>query len=189
MADPAYARRLRDGNLVDELTHQALLAAEEKLGYELTIVQGSYNKGVAASAGTHDGGGVVDLAPWDQANKVRVLREVGFAAWYRPAVPDLWGPHIHAVLIGNNLLSPAAARQVDAYYAGRDGLKSNLPDPTPRPDPIPIFTWHPPTRGWDVDRAIRHAQKAARKAKSRRRLRRFRLLRSALDTLRKIKAN
>jgi hypothetical protein len=50
---------------VDRMTAQALDKAARRLGYPLTIVQGSYHRGVGASAGTHDGGGVVDLAPWD----------------------------------------------------------------------------------------------------------------------------
>lgn len=140
----------RDGKKVDALTDAALKSAEAMLQYGLTIVQGSYNAGgVDASAGTHDGGGVVDLLPWDYPNKIRALRKVGFAAWYRPEIPGLWGPHIHAVLIGNKKLSPVAARQVDAYRSQRDGLASNGPDRHWRPDPIPTFRWphsRPPAR-------------------------------------------
>lgn len=141
--DP-YAPTTHDGKRVDEITHQALLVAEKRLGYPLTITQGSYNAGgVAASAGTHDGGGVVDLAPYDWRRKVRVLREIGFAAWHRTPAQGPWPEHIHAVLIGNRKLAPAAARQVDSYRAGRDGLAGNALDPTWRPDPIPVFTWPP----------------------------------------------
>ena len=129
---------------VDWLTRAALEEVERRLGYPLTVVQGSYNAGgVAVSAGTHDGGGVVDLLAWDARNKVRVLRAVGFAAWYRPAVRGLWGEHIHAVLVDHGRLSSSAANQVVAYRAGRDGLKSNRVDPVPRPDPIPVFVYPP----------------------------------------------
>lgn len=129
--DP-YAHVVRDGKTVDAFTDGALKRAEQRLGYTLTISQGSYNAGrVSASAGTHDGGGVVDLMPWDHANKIVALRGVGFAAWYRPAIPGLWPAHIHAVLIGHGRLAPSAARQVTAYLARRDGLKSNLPDTDP----------------------------------------------------------
>lgn len=131
MPDP-YAKTTRDGKTLDLLTLGALERAEKRLGYALTITQGSYNAGgVSASAGTHDGGGVVDLMPWDWQNKVTALRAVGFAAWYRPAIPGLWPSHIHAVLIGHGKLAPAAARQVDAYLGRRDGLKSNAPDTDP----------------------------------------------------------
>ena len=129
---------------VDWKTRAALEAAEHLLDYPLTIVQGSYNSGgVSASAGTHDGGGVVDLLSWDWQRKVRALRTVGFAAWYRPPVRGLWGPHIHAVLIDHGKLAPVAARQVIAYRGGRDGLRSNLPDRFWRPSPIPVFHYPP----------------------------------------------
>lgn len=129
--DP-YAILLRDGKKVDALTDGALRRAEKILGYTLTVRQGSYNfGGVKASAGTHDDGGVVDLLPWDHDNKVKALRAVGFAAWYRPALPGVWSAHIHAVLIGHAKLSPSAFRQVQAYIARRNGLKSNGPDVDP----------------------------------------------------------
>lgn len=130
MSDP-YVILLRDGKKVDALTDAALRRAEKALGYPLTITQGSYNTTVAASAGTHDGGGVVDLMPWDRDRKVAALRAVGFAAWYRPAVPGLWPAHIHSVLIGHAKLAPVAFRQVQAYLAGRNGLKDNGPDTDP----------------------------------------------------------
>ena len=129
---------------VDWKTRAALEEAQALLGYPLTVVQGSYNHGgVSASAGTHDGGGVVDLLAWDWQRKVKALRKVGFAAWYRPPVRGLWGPHIHAVLIDHGKLAPVAARQVTAYRNGRDGLRSNLPDRFWRPSPIPVFHYPP----------------------------------------------
>lgn len=130
MIDP-YAILLRDGKKVDALTDGALKRAEKILGYSLTVTQGSYNTTVAASKGTHDGGGCVDLMPWDHENKVKALRAVGFAAWYRPAIPDLWPSHCHAVLIGHAKLAPVAFRQVQAYLARRNGLKDNGPDVDP----------------------------------------------------------
>lgn len=131
---------LRDGKPVDWLTDLALKAAERRLGYKLTVVQGHrVGAGVAASASTHDRWGVVDLLPWDWENKVHVLRAIGFAAWHRPAIAGLWSEHIHAVLIGHPDLDPMAARQIDSYRAHRDGLKSNAPDPTWHPDPVTVF--------------------------------------------------
>ena len=133
MPPKPYDRTTYDGNTVDWLTRAALEATAKRLGYDLTITQGSYNAGgVAASAGTHDGGGVVDLAAWDHEHKVRELRRTGFAAWYRPAIPGLWPAHIHAVLIGNRRLHPTARNQVAEYLAGRDGLASRGPDNGPR---------------------------------------------------------
>jgi len=129
---------------VDWKTRAALEEAERRLGYRLTIVQGSYNAGgVRQSGGTHDGGGVVDLLAWDWQQKVRVLRKVGFAAWYRPTISGLWGAHIHAVLIDHGQLSSSAAAQVASYRAGRDGLKGNRADTFWRPNPIPVFAYKP----------------------------------------------
>lgn len=144
--DP-YERVTFRGKTVDRMTQAALQVAESRLGYELTIVQGSYNAGgVSASAGTHDGGGVVDLAPYDYARKVRVLRDLGFAAWYRPASSS-WNPHIHAVLAGNLKLSASAAAQVVEYLAGGDGLVGSSPDPNPyRPEPPVLFDYRAAVR-------------------------------------------
>ncbi len=101
------------------------------------VSQGSYNPGVvAASAGTHDGGGVfdmrcVDLAPAARTALVRALRQAGFAAWIR--TPPSFPYHIHAVAIGDPDLSPSAKKQVKSYFAGRDGLAKNGPDPNGGP--------------------------------------------------------
>jgi len=130
---------------VDWKTRAALVEAERLLGYRLTIVQGSYNAGgVSASAGTHDKGGVIDLLAFDSRRKVKALRKVGFAAWYRPRLPGHWEEHIHAVLVDHGNLADVAKRQVAAYRDGRDGLKSNALDPSWRPpDPVPVFKYPP----------------------------------------------
>ena len=148
-----YDRTTHDGKTVDWLTKAALLKAERIIrSYDLSIVQGSYHRGVGASAGTHDGGGVVDLRAWDWPTKVRALRLSGFWAWHRPEIPGLWGEHIHAVLQGNRLLAPAAEDQVDDARHGRDGLKGNGRDPHkdlvfrpfrwPYYGPIGVVRWH-----------------------------------------------
>ena len=113
-------------------TKKMMLEAE-KLGGNLVVTQGSYSRNVSASAGTHDGGGCLDFSvrglTRGQINRrVKALRTVGFAAWYRPALPGVWGPHIHAVAIGTRDLAPIARRQVTAYRNGRDGLRNNRVD-------------------------------------------------------------
>jgi GH25 family lysozyme M1 (1,4-beta-N-acetylmuramidase) len=134
----------RNPKVVDWLTRAALEEVERRLDYRLTVVQGSYNNGrVKASGPTHDGGGVVDLLAWDWRRKVRVLREVGFAAWYRADLPGSWSAHIHAILIDHPRLDPSAARQVVAYRAGLDGLRGRRVDDFPRPSPIPVFSYPP----------------------------------------------
>lgn len=130
-ADP-YAKTVRDGKVIDALTEGAIKRAEQILGRRIALTQGSYNAGgVAASAGTHDGGGVVDVPAGGWEEVVTALRAVGFAAWFRPAVPGLWPAHIHAVLIGHGRLAPSAARQVQSYLGRRDGLVSNAIDTDP----------------------------------------------------------
>ena len=143
-ADP-YTRVIYNGAKMDAMTQAAVMVAESRLGYDLTITQGCYAAGrVSASGGTHDGGGVVDLAPYDWANKVRVLRDMGWAAWHREAIAGLWPEHIHAVLMANAKVSPTAATQIVDYKAGLDGLAKKRPDPDPyRPDPLPVFKYPP----------------------------------------------
>lgn len=129
----AYKRVTFHGHTFNKRTAAALMEMERRLGYELTVIQGSYNHGVGASAGTHDGGGAVDLAPWDFDNKVRAGRRVGFAMWHRQAIPGTWVEHIHGGLIGDKEAAPALAAQFSDYASGLDGLADNAHDSTPRP--------------------------------------------------------
>lgn len=125
--------------VVNARTQAMLAAAEAILGFQFTIVQGSYrgDEGAAASADTHARGGVVDLRTWNlpahitPEDAVRALRQVGFAAWYRTK-SEGFDPHIHAVAIGDAELHPTAAAQVVYYRNGRNGLKGNGVDTGPR---------------------------------------------------------
>lgn len=136
-----------DGHTVDYMTAAALEAAKAEFGGDLRMMQGSHNDGgVAASGGTHDGGGVVDLSVpdgnWEGA--VTALRKIGFAAWVRN-VPGYGqagsGAHIHAVLIGNEQLSPQAQTQVNSYLNNDDGLVGSRADDGPRDYVNNRFTW------------------------------------------------
>lgn len=109
------------------------------------LTQGSYNLGVTASFGTHDGGGAVDIAvrdvnDWNHVlyeemdTIISALRHAGFAAWLRDT-GDLYDNspvHIHAIAIGDADLSEAAAGQLMSeygYFAGYNGLPEDpLPD-------------------------------------------------------------
>lgn len=113
--------------------------AEKRLGYPITVVQGSYHTGVKASAGTHDGGGCLDLAPFEWKRKCRVFRELGDTAWHRTALPDVWSEHIHTVDLGCGNLAHISKKQVKGYRDGMDGLKHPQKDPQWRPDPVPEF--------------------------------------------------
>lgn len=134
-----------DGKRTNKRT-AVMLREAERIGGPLLVTQGSYNRGgVAASGGTHDGGGALDLSVRGLTRKqinrrVRALRTVGFAAWYRPALPGVWGPHIHAIAMGTRDLSPLARTQVLAYKRGRSGLRGNGPD-IHRKMNAPVQTW------------------------------------------------
>lgn len=137
----AMKRVYRDGKVLNQRTLDMLERAEARLGHKLYVVQGSYNAGgVSQSAGTHDGGGAVDLNPTSHPHEVvRELRAVGFAAWYRTSAQGPWNPHIHAIAIRDAELSSGAKNQVSAYYSGRNGLANNAPDDGPRLNPIPVW--------------------------------------------------
>ena len=131
------------GVRLDRYTVSTLERAEAISGIRISPTQGSYNRGgVSQSAGTHDGGGAVDIVvvhlSRDQMNRLnRALREVGFASWIREKIPGLWNIHIHAILVGNTQASLGALNQVTAYRNGRNGLANNgLDDFGWRPSPI-----------------------------------------------------
>lgn len=146
--DP-YARTTFRGKPLDNATAYALIDAERILGYPLTVLQGI--GGAPASGGTHlgkngEGGRAVDLTDNDSQRKVRVLRDLGFAAWYRPERPGVWGPHIHGVNIFESRanqrgIAPLAFDQIRKYDAGQDGLAGSSRDPNPyRPSPPEAYT-------------------------------------------------
>lgn len=118
------------GKTTDYRTAVMARQVEKKLGIQFICWQGSYSSG-PFSAGTHEGGGVLDLnTPGDPDKITRHLRRAGFAAWYRDASSG-FDLHIHAVDIANNKLSPEAASQVVKYLAGGDGLAGSNADPQP----------------------------------------------------------
>ncbi|MFD4474710.1 transglycosylase SLT domain-containing protein [Streptomyces sp. NPDC058471] len=84
------------------------------------VTQGSFSTGVAASAGTHDGDGVVDLGSTDTGNE-SALRNAGWAAWIR-GNGDGMSPHTHAVYMKATGIAPAAMGQVLDYINGGTGL-------------------------------------------------------------------
>ena len=138
------AKVTRDGATVDARTDAMLDEAERLLGRELRLDQGSYNPGGdPTSAGTHDGGGVVDVSvagmtAATRTKVARVLRRVGFAAWVRNPSQGDWPWHIHAAAINDTDLSSQAQHQTGDYYLGLDGLADRAADDGPR---VPIHTW------------------------------------------------
>ncbi|WP_030529240.1 peptidoglycan-binding protein [Phycicoccus jejuensis] len=132
------------GVTVNTRTRSMLRAAEARAGRTLVVEQGSYNPGGdPTSAGTHDGGGTLDLdaealGPAARTSVVRALREVGFAAWLRSPAQGDWPWHVHAVAMSDTDLSSAAQHQVGDYHLGRNGLANRGPDDGPR---VTIRTW------------------------------------------------
>lgn len=110
----------------------------ERANFRQLLTQGSYNLGrVAASFGTHDGGGAVDISVRNPANfavmeegitpMLLALRTAGFAAWLRAESELFDGSviHIHAIAIGDAEASPIAQEQVNGefgYLRGFNGL-------------------------------------------------------------------
>lgn len=139
------------GKRVNQRTKSMLQAADNLLpNWNFTLTQGSYNPGgVSASAGTHDGGGVVDisvsgLSSTQRWQQVKALRTVGFAAWLRTPEQG-FSYHIHAVAIGDPDIwqkdgGHTARDQVCDYYMRKNGLASHAADNTPTSYRVP-FTW------------------------------------------------
>ena len=154
MSEPGpYEKTTFDGKTVDEKTKDALQWADKRFrekypGKRLELAQGSYNAGgVKASAGTHDGGGVIDartsgvgLNSEQTKFLLKCLKKAGFAAWIRDH-RDGMDPHIHACLLAaegkyHKTMAQGARNQCDSYLAGRNGLRNNAKDRNPwRPDP------------------------------------------------------
>ncbi len=149
-SDP-YARVTWRGKPFDNRTVSALQWAEKqylkrgKGRKPFAISQGSYSYG-SMSAGTHSGGGAVDIGFAGIPDKhrkaiVKWLRKAGFAAWARTG--PAWGTnndHCHGILLGHKTAAPGAKQQCDSYRAGRDGLAGNLVDNTWRPKPLPRWS-------------------------------------------------
>ncbi|TDD74330.1 peptidoglycan-binding protein [Actinomadura darangshiensis] len=132
------------GVTINTRTRDMLAAAEKLLNRDLALDQGSYNPGGdPTSAGTHDGGGVVDVSvkgmnAATRTSVARALRQVGFAAWVRNPNQGDWPWHIHAAAISDTDLSSAAQHQTGDYYLGLNGLANHGPDDGPK---VTIRTW------------------------------------------------
>lgn len=137
-----YTRTTYGGRTVNERTKVMLQAAAKEFGGPLTLTQGSYNKGVSASAGTHDGGGVVDInvnniTTARRTVLVQCLRRAGFAAWLRTPSQG-FAYHIHACAINDHEMASAAKEQVQQYFNGQNGLAGHGADTNP-PRPWPAW--------------------------------------------------
>ncbi|WP_040407520.1 peptidoglycan-binding domain-containing protein [Amycolatopsis nigrescens] len=141
----AGAKVTYHGALMNTRTKAMLVAAEGLLGRQLGITQGSYNPGgVGGSAGTHDGGGALDISVSGMTAETRTtvarnLRKVGFAAWVRTPSQGDWGYHIHAIAVSDPDQSSGAQHQAGDYYLGLNGLANRGADDGPVV--TPKLTW------------------------------------------------
>jgi len=133
------------GEQVNVRTADMLRAADGMLSWSITLTQGSYNSSNPDSAGTHDGGGVVDisvssLSTTQRWQTVHALRTVGFAAWLRTP-SDGFAYHIHANGISDPDMSQSARNQVHDYYFGKNGLANHNADNTPEQYRVALTWW------------------------------------------------
>ena len=158
--DDDYTRvSVGDGMVINQRTYDMLAYAQTLFSgthnFIKSITQGSYNPGVAASFGTHDGGGAVDISVRDPNTfavltdqlqpMVTALREAGFAAWVREENELSQGSpiHIHMIAVGDKEMSAAARRQIDGkegYFRGFNGLPVDPPAPDKWGPPI-VCPW------------------------------------------------
>lgn len=128
-----------DGQTLNQRTADMLALWEFNALTHYYVVQGSYNKGgVSQSAGTHDGGGALDISVYglgslaDKKWHVKQGRLAGFMAYYRPTIPGLWNEHIHAGALADPEASSGLQKQFDEYRDGGDALVGSNRDPDPR---------------------------------------------------------
>ena len=142
---------------VNSRTKLMLAAADARVPWTITVSQGSYCKlekhCAAASSGTHDGGGALDIRVSDLSTTkrwrtVQALRAVGFAAWLRTPgqCGGCWPYHIHVIAIGDTDVWQSNGQytnrdQVADYYVGRNGLAGHAWDNTPAQYRVPFTTW------------------------------------------------
>jgi hypothetical protein len=143
---------------VNTRTRLMLASADLTVPWRIQVSQGSYcwlekSGCAAASGGTHDGGGTIDikvsgLTSTQRWRTVQAMRSVGFAAWLRSPSQcgGCWPYHIHAVAIGDTDLWQKNGRygnrdQVADYFVGRNGLSGHAGDNTPVKYRVPFTTW------------------------------------------------
>lgn len=133
-----YTRVTYKGKTFNKRTVAMLKVAEDFYGKDYIVAQGSYNAGgVSQSAGTHDGGGAIDISASGMSSAERIamvtaLRKAGFAAWLRTPSQGDWGYHIHAIAIGDKEASAGAQSQVKDYFNGKNGLSGGAADTHPK---------------------------------------------------------
>jgi putative peptidoglycan binding protein len=142
LANPVTApgpRTTYSGVKLNTRTIAMLKAAGGRLRCTLDATKGSYTGPDSSSAGTHAGGGAVDVnvnvrCGHSISQVVTALRTVGFAAWYRNWTGN---QHIHAVAISDLDMATETVfpgvfdmrEQVVAWAQGKDGMSRAVVGP------------------------------------------------------------
>lgn len=145
----AYEKVEFRGRTFDRITKAGVEHLEYLLGTHIDITQGPFSGSVSASANTHKGSGAIDFyPPKGKTHKqiIRAGRRAGWALYHRPTlVRDgrvVWREHYHGIQIGNAMVHADAAKQVQDFYAGLNGLADHAPDKDKfRPNPIVPFQY------------------------------------------------
>lgn len=111
------------GRWFDQAFVTAVTDVEREQGYQEYFMQGSYNRGVSASAGTHNGGAVADKTSKGSANRKRHARR-GIVFWPRTRSQG-FSVHDHGTLMWASTASPGLKAQMYSWRNGRNGLASN----------------------------------------------------------------
>lgn len=130
-SDYGGSGKIKLGNsYVDQDTWKRVQLAGKALGYNLPLMQGSWSHSVAASGGTHDGSGVIDLGivgkDWRAAEAA--LRSQGLIAYWRTPQQG-FSNHLHVINPTQySQMARNAQYQVKNYLSGLSGLKGNARD-------------------------------------------------------------
>ena len=152
--DTVNQRVTFDGRVVTVRTRDALLYAQRlwqrrgKHHKRIRLAQGSFNRGVGASAGTHDGDAVVDvrttgvgLTPGETSALNKALKDAGFASWIRDG-RDGMPPYLHCCCLSDPEMAAGAKAQCAAFDRGLNGLANGARDRNPyRHRPKIRFSW------------------------------------------------
>lgn len=114
------------GRWFDEAFVLAMSDQERQQGFKEYFYQGSYNKGVGASAGTHDKGGTADKQSRGTTDRQRSARR-GIVWWPRTKAQG-FPVHDHGVMMWANTAAPSLKAQMFMFVHGYNGLIGNHKD-------------------------------------------------------------
>lgn len=119
---------------------ELVMVCEGQLKSNADIYQLGYRDDVSASAGTHSGGGVMDIGQWTDP-QLHLEREYGGCGQHRTRAQGFGMDHNHLFLRGCPHLSVAARAQEADWLRGRNGLVSHGPITGPGPKGKDTPSW------------------------------------------------